>query len=172
MKRKRLRWARKYSLWTKKMWSRVWFLDEANFETSATSKGGRVRRQKGVDNRYEERFTQPNYRKPEKVMMLGGISGTGKCFHFFLQKGERMTSKTYTSILKEEVCDLKNFTVLQDNASIHTSRESIKFLKDENITTVFLLPNSPDINPIENMFGLTKQLLQSEDTRSVSNMKK
>ena len=46
-----------------------------------------------------------------------------------------------------------------DKAPAHTSRLSKKFLQDNGIRSVKWPGNSPDMNPIENGFGLAKSRL-------------
>lgn len=174
MKMKRLKWAKKFSRWTQKKWCSVLFLDESCFETKASSAGLRVRRRPGIDHRFEPKFTRQNFKKPEKLMMWGAISGDGKKRNSFLEKGEKMNSAKYTSILKKEVVDKEKstqVTIIQDNASIHTSYLTKAFLKEHGVTSVYLPPNSPDIMPIENCFGRVKQKLETKDTRTKTKLK-
>jgi transposase len=46
---------------------------------------------------------------------------------------------------------------MQDNAPVHTSRSSIAFLEENKVQTLGLPANSPDLNPIENIWGLMKK---------------
>lgn len=47
---------------------------------------------------------------------------------------------------------LKNGLFLQDNAPIHNSKICKKFLENEKIKIIQIPPNSPDLNPIENLW--------------------
>jgi transposase len=47
-------------------------------------------------------------------------------------------------------------TLVLDNASYHTAKETRKFMKTKRIKHIFLPPRSPDLNPIENLIGHTK----------------
>ena len=43
-----------------------------------------------------------------------------------------------------------------DNARIHHARSATEFLHEKNIKHIFLPPYSPELNPIENCFGVLK----------------
>ena len=44
-----------------------------------------------------------------------------------------------------------DFVFQHDNAAIYTARSTRQWLRDNNITVLDLAPNSPDVNPIENL---------------------
>ena len=43
---------------------------------------------------------------------------------------------------------------MQDNAPIHKSKETIKFFEQNNVILLNHPPLSPDLNPIENLWGI------------------
>nr|VZI35421.1 unnamed protein product [Spirometra erinaceieuropaei] len=47
--------------------------------------------------------------------------------------------------------------ILQDNAPVHRSKETTTTLSAIGLQSIFIPANSPDLNPIENLFGIVKR---------------
>lgn len=58
--------------------------------------------------------------------------------------------------------------VIVDNASYHKSHELKDLFKEYNCTLIFLPPYSPDLNPIENLWGTIKQQLRNYYNYTIS----
>ena len=54
----------------------------------------------------------------------------------------------------------KNSIVILDNATIHHSEEIVDLIKETGAQIIYLPPYSPDLNPIELMFGQYKVMLK------------
>lgn len=81
---------------------------------------------------------------------------------YFAPKGRTVNSKVYTEILKEEMlpCMETHQTTIfqQDNAPWHTSKVMQSFLQQAKVSILEWPGNSPDINPIENLWLIMKKV--------------
>jgi hypothetical protein len=113
---------------------------------------------------------------PQSVMIHASISAQGPGKVFILKCGVNMNTNQYLKVLEKQILpDLnshKCLTFLQDRGPPHRVKQSISYLKEKKIKTIFLPGNSPDLNPIENCFGFVKYRLDRKDTRNLKKMKR
>ena len=67
-----------------------------------------------------------------------------------------INSKTFLSILDKFDKHGRNYTLLGDNATWHKSGECKSEYRRRNKIFIFNVPYSPQLNPIENYFGILK----------------
>ena len=83
----------------------------------------------------------------------------------------------YQQILSENLIEsanlmgLNKFIFQQDNAPAHTSKLLKLFFKENNIELLPWPANSPDLNPIENIWGYISSELSKKEIKSINDMK-
>lgn len=109
------------------------------------------------DTNINETFRHPIKRNVWGCITSGGI-GTIYIFKDIL------TADKYTNILKDYLLPIynSNYIFQQDNDPKHTALKTSLFIIDSNIKLLLWPPNSPDLNPIENIWGCLKNLLEKE----------
>ncbi len=94
-------------------------------------------------------------------------------FHIF-EKGVTMVSQLYTDTLKEHLLFRGHnaYTFLHDLAKPHTSRHTQQWLAQHHPRVVQNYPAcSPDINVIENLFGIVKTQIRAKRPETLEELK-
>lgn len=120
--------------------------------------------------RYDERYThKTNQSGRFSINVWGWISarGPGLCQ---IVEG-RLTAAVYVNILNEVMIPSvnaiygQNYTFQHDNSPIHTARIVQNFLQENNIAVLPWASKSPDLNPIENIWGAMVKSMYKHDFR-------
>ena len=101
-------------------------------------------------------------RHTPKLHVWGGISSRGtRILKIFVN----FTSKMYIDTLNECLIETANvyypdgWTLQEDNSPIHRSKLSKSWKESQNLELLERPAYSPDLNPIENIWGVLKQRL-------------
>ena len=156
-KRKRLFWCRE-QLRLKEDFDDVIFTDECTVQLDHHS---RICFRK----RYHPRVLKQRAKHPAKIHIWGGISKKGAT-RIVMFTGT-MNATRLRSILEAGLIPFINelfpmgHRLYQDNDPKHTSEYISRFFEEQGINWWPTPPESPDLNPIENIWGSLKQYLRT-----------
>ncbi len=154
-------------LWRKiTQWSKVLFSDESKFCISFGNKvpesGGRVER-----HRIHVAWS-PVWSFHKSVMIWAVMSSAGVGPLCFLKS--TVNAAIYQEILEhfmlpsaDKLYGDADFIFQQDLAPAHTAKGTKSWFNDHGVTVLDWPANSPDLNPIENLWGIVKRKMR--DTR-------
>lgn len=156
-KQSRLLYALNYSHRDRQFWENVVFTDEKVFKNT---NDGHVRVYRPRGTRFNEEYVSPTQRSGRfsvNVWAWFSYHGLGTCWRI----GERFNSDSYQRICEyvmlpsvRQVYPENNFIYQQDNCPVHTANIIRQWLDNNNIETLPHPVRSPDLNPIENIWGL------------------
>lgn len=171
----RLLFARDHKDWTVDDWAKVLFSDESNFELMPTPANLLVRRRPG--EAYKPDCLAPTVKHGGGSVMIWGcfsMSGTGQ---MQLCEG-RMNQVMYRATLENSLLPSagklfpasNDWIFQQDNAPCHTARSVKAWMENHNIRTMPWPAQSPDLNPVENLWKIIKLKMENHKPKNKANL--
>ncbi len=165
-RQKHLTWAVEKKNWTVAQWSKVLFSDESKFCISFGNQGPRVWRKS--EEAQNPCCLKSSVKFPQSVMIWAAMSSAGVGPLCFLKS--TVNAAIYQEILEhfmlpsaDKLYGDADFIFQQDLAPAHTAKGTKSWFNDHGVTVLDWPANSPDLNPIENLWGIVKRKMR--DTR-------
>jgi len=171
---KRLSFAQGYKNWSGEDWSRVLFSDETYIEVYGRS---RVWVQRPPGTRYDPQYISKHMPHSDRVSLWGCFCSRG-IGQAEVWVGEFDAAK-YVDILHHNLLETARhffpnemWWFQQDNASQHTSKLASRWFHNHGVNLIDFPPYSPDLNPIENLWGILKSRIENRLVHTIDEIER
>ncbi len=152
----------------------ITFSDESKFCISFGNQGPRVWRKGG--EAHSPSCMKSGVKFPQSVMIWGAMSSAGVGPLCFLKTN--VTAPIYQEILEhfmlpspDQLFKDADFIFQQDLAPAHTAKSTKSWLNDHGVCVLDWPANSPDLNPIENLWGIVKRKMRNNRPKNADELK-
>ncbi|KAE9322548.1 hypothetical protein PF008_g17568 [Phytophthora fragariae] len=174
-RQQRLAYAKRLAHFEEEDWETVIFTDEASVELHGTT--GRVSVWRRTHEAFHEKCVVPTFKSSRKSLMVwSSISADGVDTMHFCEKN--VDGEYYRGLLQKEIPITRQLLGLptptnfvQDNAPAHRAKATKTFVKQIGLHDLRHPPQSPDLNPIENVWAIMKRELNRQPASSIEDLK-
>ncbi len=164
-RQKHLTWAQEKKNRTGAQWSKVLFSDESKYYISFGNQGPIVWRKRGEAQ--NPCCLKSRVKFPQSVLILADMSSAGVGQLCFLKS--TVNAAIYQEILEhfmlpsgDKLYGDADFIFQQDLAPAHTAKGTKSWFNDHGVTVLDWPANLPDLNPIENLWGIVKRKMRHQ----------
>lgn len=168
-RKKRLSFCKEHRTWAREKFAEVVFSDESRFSLFGRDGSGNVWRQ--PEEKYDVDCLIPKVQNDGGSVMVWSCFTENKLGPLVILR-ENINTNVYIKTLEENLIPFLDDINLngrvifqQDNAPPHKSKQTMKWLEDHHIKVMIWPPNSPDLNPIENLWDELEKAVRKRPTK-------
>ena len=157
-------------------WKRIIWSDEASFEIGENVRQIRVLRK--ADEKYNQDCLAPSFKSGRSSVMIWGAIAYGFKSELVIMDRTRRTAEdfvlqAYEQGLRSLLSKVQDPILMEDGAPVHRSKFPKEWRERNNVEKLDWPAQSPDLNPIENVWMVMKDRLQKNNPpiSSIDDMK-